>query len=393
MSLVNTLHHTNYSVNGISSYSTKQGNLNIIFEITGASNELIDVKSIRLNSVLEYLKQDGTKLNNLGFLDFKTAGTGNRVNGNGLQVNTNNRIGCAGCISSIILEDGNNNVLESVYGYGHLLNKVIQLTMSQDDLGTWAGAIFGIKAFGKAVQNLTAMNNEYELSQKLYTGVLQSKPIPFSLIGNKLKITITLSPSAQILGGVGLTDTQHPTANNVISIMSSFIPSDHLNNYLYDSYQSTKLQNTQIDPALARLPDVVEIKESTTMKNSARFPSTFPIDERLVVNQGNLDVQRVYNYIQGIDQFSSIDNCLISSSTENYGAFYEPHAVDFDVSVYGVGVRFDALQTSMGQNFSQANYILRLNSGLNGTRNNEMITSVFSTRRLVMGAGAPVVIA
>ena len=104
------------------------------------------------------------------------------------------------------------------------VNKVIQLTMSQDDLGTWAGSIFGIKAFGKAVQNLTAMNNEFELSQKLYTGVLQSKPIPFSLIGNKLKITITLSPSAQILNGVGLQDTQHlMKADNATPAINTFV--------------------------------------------------------------------------------------------------------------------------------------------------------------------------
>ena len=52
MSLVNTIHHTNTPINGVSAYSTKMGNLNVVFEITGNNNEMLDLKSIRILSLL-----------------------------------------------------------------------------------------------------------------------------------------------------------------------------------------------------------------------------------------------------------------------------------------------------------------------------------------------------
>ncbi len=453
MSLVNSVKHSNFPLNGISSYTTKSGSQVVIFEIIGSQNELLNMKSLRLTSDMDVLDKNGRRVNNFSIFSNTGGVTAGGVGGNGVNnIDINAYAGFSSLVQSIVIQDGLNNVLESVYNYPALLNTSTQLSLSQEDLGTWSACSWGVKNFGRQVQNQRAINSTAQMAQKFYLGLTQSYPLPFALLGqNKLKITLTLAPSPQVINGCNPTSKQidsaitvdtsrditssyismsnikliyntivlpdnvklpktgysfrhfttnqstvnssnqntqyQPIATNAISVINNFIPSERLNNYKYDSVQSIKLRNeTGGDETVA------EIKETLFLKNSQRFPLIFPINERILVNNESFDAERAYYYISGINQYSYIDDIVIQPSTENFGSFEEATTPSFDRSVYGVGIRYDDLSSSMGTNFSNSNFGVRINSEVNGTKVNEMISHIYSTRRLVAGASAPVVI-
>lgn len=454
--LVNSVHHTNNPINGMSEYSTASGSNVILFEITGNQNEMLNLNSIRLCAKVGIRNADDKNVQNFGWAGFANGGLNNgaisqAVGNLNANVDVNARVGLSSCIQSITLMDGNNNTLESVYQYGSLLHKVSQLSMSADDMGTWGGCYYGISSFGKALVSQRSLNSDRDLSMKLYSGVLQSRPIPFSLIGNKLKIQIQLAPSSQIFftsdldkAEVGMecadnkqirglnaraklrdikltyrtiilgdkapvmkqypfkhfttlqntisssnnTTQYHPTATNAISIMSSFIPSNYLNNFGFDSFLTGKLTNGQLQTGAKNTTDINEIR---FLKNSTQFPLQFPVNERVVLRKNSFPTQQLYYYLSTITQMDRLDNCIVNPTTEKYGSVEEFSNPDYNVPVYGVGIRYDSLEYGQGTNFTNSNYLLRLDSGLNGNQNNEVLTQVLSTRRIVMGAGQPVV--
>ncbi len=454
--LVNSVHHTNNPINGMSEYSTASGSNVIIFEITGNQNELLNLNSIRLCAKVGIRNSAGQNVQNFGWISGETGGVGAGTNGLSVDtlqfsnIDTNARVGLSSVIQSITLMDGNNNTLESVYQYGSLLHKVSQLSMSADDMGTWGGCYYGISSYGKALVNQKSLNSDRDLSMKLYTGVLQSKPIPFSLIGNKLKIQILLAPSSQIfftsdlardevgksadgaktrglnarallrdikltyrtivlpdkapmlkqynfrhfttlqntISSSNNTTQYHPTATNAISVMSSFIPSEYLNNFSFDSFLTGRLSNGQ---TLTGGKDEAKVNEIRFLKNSTQFPLQFPVNERVVIRNQSFPSQQLYYYLSTIEQMDRLDNCIVNPTTEVYGSVQEFSNPDYNVPVYGVGIRYDSLNYGQGTNFTNSNYLLRLDSQLDGSENNEVLTQVLSTRKIVMGAGQPVV--
>ncbi len=215
MSLVNVINSETTPLNGQSKFSSKNGQFNIVFELSGASNQMIDLNSVRMLSEINFLKSNGQHFNNFNIYSNAL----NRVDAGGTAAaagvvpaydrDTNDyydidaRTGISNCISSIQFQDAESNILEACYSYGHLLNKVCPLSMSKDDQLCWTSKIYGIKSGGRQVQNRYALNSTLNCAVKMYSGLSMSKPIPFSAIRGKLKIIITLNnPSATLFGGV-----------------------------------------------------------------------------------------------------------------------------------------------------------------------------------------------
>ena len=320
MSLVDFQNSQTIPVNGQSEYTSSNGNFNLAFQLSGSANMALDLNSIRLVCEVDYLTGSGQHLNNndvygLGVRVLNAAANAappaasilpNFDIPNQSFVDVDARTGVNMCINSILFEDSENNVLENVVSFPHLINKVVSMTMSQDDQLTWGGSTYGISGGGKSLVNQHSLNSTKDVAIKLYTGLSQSAPLPYSAVRSRLNISIQLNSSSAVFNGgsnhgadfgVGTshaslnngcfyrlknvkmvfrnlifddpeapilksgysyrhfsslqstinssnnTNIYQPNATNAISIMSSFIPSTNLNNYSKNSVQSGKLKN------------------------------------------------------------------------------------------------------------------------------------------------------
>ena len=474
MSLVQTQNLEVVPINGQSTYNSNAGSFNLQFEIAGGINQAIDLNSIRLLAEVDYLTGSGQHLNNNNVY-----GLGVRV-GNGAVgaaatgvspawvpatqpfVDVDCRTGVNMCVNSILWEDAQNNTLENVHGFPHLLNKVTSMTMSQNDLLTWGGATYGLKSGGSSLINQHAINSTQDIALKLYTGLSQSGPMPYSAVSGRLKLSVQLNSSSAVFNGgdnygaefgVGTgrasanggcfyrlrnvkivyrnivfdenapiaqqysfkhfsslqstiaasnnTNIYNPNSSNAISILTSFIPSQNLNNYSQNSVQSGKLKN-RIPPNGTIYPDTVpesvQINSVNLMKNNQLFPLVYPIDETVYTqnNNGNnnYDSQRSYYYMTTIKPYNQLNNSLLHSSTEDYGSFHEATSPDYDVPVSaGVGIRYANVSATDGTNFTNGqSFQQRIDSGLDSSLNNEMLSSVLSTKKIVIGSSGPVII-
>ena len=354
MSLVQVINAETTPINGQQEYSSNN-NYQIIFELVGSPNQMIDLNSLRFVYNLRYTDGLGLHFNNGNvYRNEGTAGAPNQY-ANSIFFGTDPRTGNNGIISSVVFEDANSNILEQVNNYGHLMNKICGLGMSQDDLTTWTGPMYGIHNAGKTTINQMALNSDAPMAHRIYTGITNSKPMPFSVIGGKLKITINIvNPSQQIYGGqlnpfvVGGANNPAPlnggakysirnikaiyrvinldgpapvskggyayshfsqynqtiqssnyqniynfNVSNAKCVLNSFIRSNKLNNYSANSYQSTKLQNG--DTIITRNNvDDANIHETTFLKNNVKFPLDFAIDET-TYNKFNVNEHKNYD--------------------------------------------------------------------------------------------------
>ncbi len=463
MSLVTAINAETTPLNGASQFSSSQGQFNIVFEISGGANQMIDLNSIRMLSDIDFLKSNGQHFNNFNLYgnQLQVAGAGVAAGGvNPAYVTATNpfydidaRTGISNCINTVLFQDAESNVLEAVYSYPHLMNKVGPMSLSKDDQLTWTSHIYGIKSGGRSLQNQYSLNSSLSCAIKLYTGLTQSKPIPFAAIRGKLKIVVTLNAPASALfggentganmgiGGAGnpangsyfnmnnvrlvyrtivldenapvlgqgygykhfssLQSTinnsnnqniYNPNSTNALSVLTSFIKSDNLNSYAANSVKSDKLQNVGgVD---------TEIFQTNFLKNNIRFPNAFPIDSR-EFNENNdakvaYDAQRSYYFMSCLTPLSKLNNTLIQASTETAGtlrcgAFTQYNQPD-DTPVYGVGIRYANVSGFDGTNFTNGqNFLQRIQSGLNGSQPNEMFSNVLSTKRIVPTASGPMV--
>jgi len=465
MSLVDCIYNETTALNAISNYDSQQGSFNIQFRLSGSSTEMIDLNSIRLLSNVRFLNASGQPFNNYGLLSTNTIAGEAPVPASAVPLydpatsrfyDINSRASLNACIQSVVFEDAMGNNLESIYSYPHLLNKVVPLTMSKDDCLTWAGSLYGVKSGCRAAQNQTTLNSQQEVALKLYSGLSNSKPIPFSLIGGSLLITVSLSmPATALFGGqlIGIAagsdsiggvfnpnnalngrgffklnnvklvyktvvldenapvlsqgyefrhftslqttvltgnnqNIYNPNTSNAISVLTSFIRSNRLNNYNNDSIQSNKLENNN--------GTKVDIFQTNFLKNSTKMPLSFPIDER-VYTQNNLglnnyDTQRSYYYMSALTPLSLLNNTLLSSSTESYGGATSWKNADALPVSAGVGVRYANVSTTEGTNYMGGqSFQQQIESGLDGNSPNEGFTNFLSTKRIVATASGPVV--
>ena len=440
MSLVEHRNAIVTPINGQSEFKVSEGQMTINFEISGAPNELLDLNSIRLNMSALFTQND-LNLNNNNF-----RGTGNYPTEG--YINIDERIGLSSLIQSIRIEDSQNNILEFISNYPHLMASILPQMLNQDDLTTWCGPCYGIKSAGKRDCQMTVCNQLQNVSLKLYTGLTNSRPIPFSSVGQILRLTITLNNPQSVFYGGSLNNAQligvnspvngttyalknvklnyrviemdgpapsgapfvyrqfsnlqstinssrfqnmySPNTSNTIAIINNFVPSDSLNNYNRNSYFINKLSNGR--DAATNVEELVNIKESQFKINGVNAPLQFPVDEREITP--NYDVLKSLYYMSTITPYNMIKRSLISSATEQYGGSYkEGLAVDRRPVAAGTGIRYDNLNSGEGVSFKGGNnYLQVIDSDLNGLNPNEIMTTVYSFKKIVLSPSGSVIV-
>lgn len=464
MALVQTINAETTPLNGQARFSSSSGQFNIVFELSGAANQMIDLNSIRMLANVDFLKSNGQHFNNFNIYgnNLQIPGGANQaaagvapvyVTASNPYYDIDARTGVSNCINTVQFQDAESNSLEAVYSYPHLLNKVGPMSLSKDDQLTWTSHIYGLKSGGRQLQNQYALNSSYSVAIKLYTGLTQSKPMPFTAVRGKLKIIVTLNaPASALFGGANTganmgdggadnpsnasyfnldnvrliyrtlvldenapilrqgygykhfsslqstinnsnnQNIYNPNTTNALSVLTSFIKSEDLNTYGANSVKSGKLKNGVDD---------VEIFQTNFLKNNIRFPNEFPIDSREYNENNNghvsYDAQRSYYFMSTLTPLAQLNNTLIQSSTESGGTLqcgaYTEYKEPDDVPVYGCGVRYANVSGSDGTNFTKGqNFLQRFQSGLNGSTPNEMFSNVLSTRRIVATASGPIVL-
>lgn len=430
--LVNFSNAETFPVNGIQSYSPKNNNSQIVFDIAGGANQMLDMASLRLVFTLRVLDGAGTQRPNNG--DVLTTGA--------VQIQMDSRTGVTGIYQNITFMDQNNNVLESVNNMGRLMATVMPNTMSRDDYNVWSNMRYGAYGARQDQQDI-AVNADIPQCQKLYTGLTLSKPMPFSVVG-KLKLQISLANSNQVLFGaqasantgatyelrdvkltyrvlnlpqpvslpktgygfrhfgsfnqtINAQDYQNQynfNTGNTLAVINTFIPSTHVNNYNHNSFETNKLTNK----VGANYTTEQNINNSSFLKNSLRNPLDFEVDERVYNdrNDGKVsyDAQRSYYYMDALRPYYQLNHTLLSPASENLGGGYNSsRSTDNGVEVYGLGIRYDQAQMMAGSNFSAGNtYLQRIRSGLDGQSPNEIYSYVYSMKRLVPTPNGAVVV-
>ncbi len=354
--LVNKVEAETTPINGIQNYSSNS-NYQIIFEFSGSDNMLLDMRSINLVYDIRYVKGHKT-----------AAGLNRHFNNNNVYLNqaeaapigfanneytlTDPRTGNNGIINSVVWEDGNGQILEQVNNYGHQMNKIIGHQLSQDDMLTWGLWQYGVSP--KSIIHANVLNSDLPMSQRLFTGISNSKPMAYRILSGKIKLILNIcSPQMQIYGGTmspyvfggnnnpapanggagyqirnlkityknivlnqpapipkgGVVYSHYSSFNTTLkssnfqnlynfnvsrarSVVNCFIRSNKLNNYNENSYQSTKIQNNE--PAPSADSQGVDIFESKVMKNGVKFPLDFTIDET-AINKNQPDDKTNYD--------------------------------------------------------------------------------------------------
>ena len=454
------------SINSSSTYQSKSGSVSMMFEMSGSRSMAIDLSSIRLLCNVDFLTGSNQHLNNngiykLGILDGATlAPQATKVDSNPVfdfanqsYVSVDPRTGCSGIIGNVLYQDADNNTLENIHSYSHMMNKQAGLSLSKYDMLTNTSSSYGISGGGKSLITQAACNSTNILAIKIYSGLSNSQIMPYSVVNGKLKLQINLNSSssvffggnnhgteidegtdrASLLGGcyykltnvkliyknlifdqmdapllksgyqfnhlTSLQDTinssdntsiYNPNSSNTMAIMSSFIESSKLNNYKKNSIQSGKLHNSD---------GPVQINTVNFLKNNISFPLTYPIDESIytknnISTKNNYTVQRALHYLTAMTPYTQLNKTLIHPSTENYGSFVESMSPDFDVPVCaGVAIRYSAMGNNDGTSFiGGQTFQQRINSGLNGTVNNEIFTSILSNKTIVPSLNGPVIV-
>ena len=148
MSLIAVSQAETFPINGINSYSPKNNNSQIVFDITGGSNQMIDMASLRAVFTFRVLDGAGTQRPNNGNV---------LATGVASTIQMNSRVGITACWQNITFRDANNNVLESVDNMGRLMASVMPNTCSQDDFNTFTQMRYVLTELDKTNKMLLSM--------------------------------------------------------------------------------------------------------------------------------------------------------------------------------------------------------------------------------------------
>ena len=375
------------------------------------------------------------------------------------DITTTSRCAAPSIFNTVTITNNNDVMIEQMRNYGRALSTILPMTASQHDYNSHMNIHYG--CFGaRATAQDVANNMDISVAMPIRTALLASGR--FLSLGslNGLKLHFNIGADASTLFGddageaggafvqltnVSLSGTykvldqpipmnkagfqynayssyqsiinsSSNTANvnfnmqNVMSVWNNTIPVSYLNNYGFDSFANYPLikdQNTK-DPVSCF------IKDTVITRNSVKFPNDYQIDERLIVDQSNTaaaarytpnDTLRLYNWINAVKTFPTLNSTLISLSTEGLGSASDnpPISADKDLAVNslnavqanrlaGYGVRIDMTNSNTGISFAQASYAQRLDSTLDtGTDPNANYTFVLAKNQMMVNPAGIVV--
>lgn len=405
-----------FPINSRTTYSFKNGNPTINFEVAPDPTRLLDVNSLRLNFVLNLL-DDGTTRN---------AQTPARVNnqdvtGTGARAClVDERVGVNSIVDVLRLSNFKNEVIEEIRNYSRLLASSMPALTSFDAYKNWNSN--KNNAFAKSTTQGLAVNGPLACSLALRAGILNAgAPISTNDLDG-LKISLQLAPDNFVLYGaqasnchyeiskVSLTynwivldspdpvsseTLQYPSYSSFINILQSsddqqslmmnlasvraaftnFIKTDHLNNFTHNSLETNRLKNAANQDK--------DIKTYTHMRNNVKFPKKYDVRENIVVQNGAYEAHLGREYLDCFKPFRKITSSLQSPETQGFKTSNTLDEPDVKY-VGGVGNNYDMLGVGMGANFKDNMYALRIQSELDDSTSNTAFTYSLSNQGLAV---------
>ncbi len=406
-----------FPINSRSTYSFKNGNPTINFEVAPDPTRLLDVNSLRMNFVLNLL-DDATTRNaqNPARVDNQntTAGAGARA------CLIDERVGANTVIDVLRLSNFKNEVIEEIRNYSRLLASSMPALTSFEAYKNWNSN--KNLAFGKSTTEGLAVNGPMACSIALRAGILNAgAPISTNDLDG-LKISLQLAPDNFVLYGANASDChyeiskvsltynwilldspdpvssetlQYPSYSSFINIVQSsddqqslmmnlssvraaftnFVKTSHLNNFTHNSLETNRLQNA----ANANQ----DIKTYTHMRNNVKFPKKYDVRENIVVTNGAYEAHLAREYLDCFKQFRTLSSSLQSPETQG---FKTTNTLDEPDTRYvgGIGNNYDMLGVGMGANFKDNMYALRIQSELSDSTSNTAFTYSLSNQGLAV---------
>ncbi len=342
-------------------YSFRNGNPVVSFVIPN-QNKLLKASSIRLNGEIILRNGAGVAVDNNN-----SKGTA------GSQVTMNPRVSVHGAIQQVtIMNQENNQTLETIRNYNRYLASVVPVTQSQNDFDSHLS--FGLQGSNHRVHG-NFFNNPTGFCIPLLTGLLNSNtPIPLGNNGVRgLIIQLELTPDNMLLhnfdrgsntdatanGGafyqlrdltltyellnvdsssqsqMGIpssgafsynsvgniysvinasdhTQTYNLGTSNTLSIIHNFVPTTQINNYLFDSLRTPALKNIVNN----NYGVDVAVNEVIHARGGRNFPIDYEIDET-VPNTSSTPISNLdMNLVNAIKPIPKYNHSLKSLFTE-----------------------------------------------------------------------------
>lgn len=171
-----------------------------------------------------------------------------------------------------------------------------------------------------------------------------------------------------------------------LGIFHNFLPTVHINNYNVDSMATPSLMNSNA----GAYDTEAGINEVSFSKGGILFPIENQVDVEFPSRQrenrplAELDI----NFINSVKPYNKMNHSLMSLNTNNQlptdlqvdGADAYASTQADPAKVFGVGVSTDPYK--VGVDYSQTNYALRIQSGLDGASPNSVFTYVLAQNTL-----------
>ena len=426
-------------------YSFRGGNPIISINVP-AQNKLLKPSSVRLN----------------GRLRIQTAGgvlcdPNNLKAGGASVIQTSSRVGVSAFIQNLnVSSEATNQSLESIRQYGRLVNHILSNTHSPDDFASEKSNTSLMTARQSSTDNL--YSNEVDFSVPLYCGLFMGgNNIPLGANGvNGLTINIELASDNQALFGADAgtgagaffqlsnislsgdflvpdaegmqsmasqssgafqfnsysslysvinssdsTQTYNLANSNVLSVIHSFLPVSHSNNYAQDSFANGELLNRD---GAGAYNVAVQLNKVSFSRGGMKLGLDYEIDCQTQSLEGRPETQLNIQALNALKAYSkntrflnqpqldgfgsrdfiaSVDECAITPITAGSSLSGRQTAQEIDVGVrnFLIGLALDRV-SDVGVNFKGNSYSTRIQSSLDGNSPNAVFSYVLSKNTL-----------
>jgi hypothetical protein len=413
--------------------------------------------SISVPSQAKLLRPSSVRIN--GRLRINTSAGGlvdpNNLKGAGaVDVKMNSRVGINGFIQNVnISSEATNQTLESVRQYGRLVNHILSNTSSPDDFASNKSVTSLMTARSDSTANLGC--NDVDFSIPLYCGMFQGgNPIPLSSNGvNGLVINLELASDNQALFGANAgdgagafyeisnvslsgdylipdekgmaqlsvpgsgsfqynsysslysvinssdaTQTYNLANSNVLSIIHSFLPVSHSNNYAQDSFANGELLNTD---GAGAYNQAVTLNKVSFSRAGMKLALDYEMDMETQSIQSRPETQLNINALNafkaygkstkflnqpqmdgfgGRDLIASLDKVVNGSVITGFNPTsgrQTAQEIDVGVRNFIIGLALDRV-SDVGMNFKGSSYSTRIQSTLDGNSPNSIFSYILS---------------
>ena len=342
------------------------------------------------------------------------------------ECNLNPRVALMSLIDTISIsshETGQN--IETIKFYPRFLASFLSTLQSQDDLLSFMSVTqcsansVGSSKTGVANRSISP-NNVQDFAFNLPTGLLLSAiGIPLDKVGG-LFISLTLSNDQTVyradqhktpkytisnvhLSGVlntGSPDIPAIAYNSITSYYGvvnsgygsiqynlglskvlgawlNFVPSEFINNYLYDGIGTY--------PLMSSATAISKPNEISFLRGGIRYPLDYNLTDEYTANQTLFNSQVIKNYMSAIKKFSNIGRTDVSPLNTNISANMATGADNISgQQVFGIGCRFDNTSDA-GVDFTQVPFGVVVKSDLTTNYNNSAYLFVHHKNTLLFG--------